>query len=341
MNWRRMLAVSLLLATAQDVSAACIQNSVPATPVVPAAPLAIPRALIPALRTAAGQAAAGSAAGTPAAAATSGTDETAAAATTATAAESGTETAATAQAAASEQARKQLLQKLEFDRRPSAILAAWAGPAAAGGAPLNSSAVNAAAAATSTSGPADPRSPASAVAPELEAAPLSAASSQPADSAAPAAVAELQLQLQTLQLAVTRGSWSEVGQLLTGFSESERLLIHDRLIVSLTSGPSNAPRGRNGQRIGERNLLRAADVIAIAELYPDAAIPAERLQGLGQLAATCENEGESPAVLAQRLQLHLAESPKWPPDSCCWPPIGWLRLCSSCPHSRNCRLPTT
>ncbi|MFN6333514.1 MAG: hypothetical protein ACK45A_17250 [Planctomyces sp.] len=313
MNWRRMLAVSLLLATAQDVSAACIQNSVPATPVVPAAPLAIPRALIPALRTAAGQAAAGSAAGTPAAAttpaaaATSGTDETAAAATTATAAESGTDTAATAQAAASEQARKQLLQKLEFDRRPSAILAAWAGPAAAGGAPLNSSAVNAAAAATSTSGPAEPRSPASAVAPELEAAPLSAASSQPADSAAPAAVAELQQQLQTLQLAVTRGSWSEVGQLLTGFSESERLLIHDRLIVSLTSGPSNAPRGRNGQRIGERNLLRAADVIAIAELYPDAAIPAERLQGLGQLAATCENEGESPAVLAQRLQLHLAE----------------------------------
>ncbi|MFN5285474.1 MAG: hypothetical protein ACK5KS_11705, partial [Planctomyces sp.] len=184
MNWRRMLAVSLLLATAQDVSAACIQNSVPATPVVPAAPLAIPRALIPALRTAAGQAAAGSAAGTPAAAttptaaATSGTDETAAAATTATAAESGTDTAATAQAAASEQARKQLLQKLEFDRRPSAILAAWAGPAAAGGAPLNSSAVNAAAAATSTSGPAEPRSPASAVAPELEAAPLSAASSQ-------------------------------------------------------------------------------------------------------------------------------------------------------------------
>ncbi|MFM7866596.1 MAG: hypothetical protein ACKPHU_20495, partial [Planctomycetaceae bacterium] len=37
-----------------------------------------------------------------------------------------------------------------------------------------------------------------------------------------------------------------------------------------------------------------------------AVIPQERLEGLGQLATTCENEGESPAVLAQQLQSHLA-----------------------------------
>ncbi len=315
MNWRRMLAVSLLLATGKDVSAACFQNSVPATPTVPARPLTIPRTLIPALRTAVGQAAsAGPAAGTaatattPAATVTPAADEAGAAATTAVPGDVAGDAAAKVLAAASEQARRQLLQKLEFDRRPSAILAAWAGTATAGGSAGSPTAVNEAA--TSTAGSSIPAEP-GAVTPTGTLEPAvpqsSAVSADPATAAAGEAMQQLQQQLQTLQLAVTRGSWPEVGQLLAGFSEPERLLIHDRLVVSLTNGPANAPRGRNGQRIGERNLLRAADVIAIAELYPAAVIPTERLQSLGQLAVTCENEGESPAVLAQQLQLHLAD----------------------------------
>ena len=99
-----------------------------------------------------------------------------------------------------------------------------------------------------------------------------------------------------LRSAVTRGAWPEFGQQLTTFSESERLLIYERLVASLTAGPTNAPRGRNGQRIGERNLLQAADVVAIIELYPATVIPDEMLQQLGLLAATCENEGESPEI---------------------------------------------
>ncbi|MFM7831586.1 MAG: hypothetical protein ACKPJD_07325, partial [Planctomycetaceae bacterium] len=287
MNWRRMLAVWLLLAVGQDVSAVCVQNSVPATPVAPARALTIPRALIPALRTAAGAAA------KPAA------DEVAGSVTGSVAAESGAAAATTAQATAAAQARTQLLQKLEFDRRPSAILAAWAGPAAAGGDPVSASAVPAAPAAAI--GAVDPDSPVASAVPAAAATDSAAAGADPATAEAAAALQQLQQQLQSLKTAVTRGSWPEVGQLLSAFSEQERLLIHEKLVTSLTTGPSNAPRGRNGQRIGERNLLRAADVIAIAELYPVAVIPQERLQGLGQLATTCENEGESPAVLAQQL----------------------------------------
>jgi len=286
MNWRRMLAVSLLLATGQDVSAACFQNSVPATPTVPARPLTIPRTLIPALRTAVGQAAsAGPAPGTaatattPAATVTPAADEAGAAATTAVPGDVAGDAAAKVLAAASEQARRQLLQKLDFDRRPSAILAAWAGAATAGGGAGSPTAVNEAAASTAGSSvPADPGAvtPTGTLEPAVPQ--FSAVTADPATAAAGEAMQQLQQQLQTLQLAVTRGSWPEVGQLLAGFSEPERLLIHDRLVVSLTNGPANAPRGRNGQRIGERNLLRAADVIAIAELYPAAVIPTERLQ---------------------------------------------------------------
>lgn len=294
MNWRRMLAVSLLLATGQNVWAACIQNSVPATPVAPARPLTIPRALIPALRTAVGTAA------KPVA------DEGTASATGSVTAEPTAAAATDAQSGSAAQARTQLLQKLEFDRRPSAILAAWAGPAAVAGETAGAAAVPAAA-----STAVDPDSSAPAANPPAAVTETAAASADPAAAQAAAALQQLQQQLQTLKTAVTRGSWQEVGQLLAAFSETERQLIHERLVTSLTSGPSNAPRGRNGQRIGERNLLRAADVIAIAELYPAAVIPQERLQGLGQLATTCENEGESPAVLAQQLQSHLAgDSPQ-------------------------------
>jgi len=292
MNWRRMFAVWLLLATGQDVSAVCIQNSVPATPVAPARTLTIPRALIPSLRTAAG------------AAAKPVADEVAGSVTGNVTAESGAAAATTAQATAAAQARTQMLQKLEFDRRPSAILAAWAGPAAAGGDPVSASAVPAAPAAAI--GAVDPASPVANAVPTDAATDSAASDADPATADAATALQQLQQQLQSLKTAVTRGSWPEVGQLLSAFSEQERLLIHEKLVTSLTSGPSNAPRGRNGQRIGERNLLRAADVIAIAELCPVAVIPQERLQGLGQLATTCENEGESPAVLAQQLQSHLA-----------------------------------
>ncbi|MFM7868566.1 MAG: hypothetical protein ACKPHU_30485, partial [Planctomycetaceae bacterium] len=237
MNWRRMLAVWLLLAVGQDVSAVCVQNSVPATPVAPARALTIPRALIPALRTAAGAAA------KPAA------DEVAGSVTGSVTAESGAAASTTAQATAAAQARTQLLQKLEFDRRPSAILAAWAGPAAAGGDPVSASAVPAAPAVAI--GAVDPDSPVASAVPAAAATDSAAAGADPATAEAAAALQQLQQlqqQLQSLKTAVTRGSWPEVGQLLSAFSEQERLLIHEKLVTSLTTGPSNAPRGRNGQR---------------------------------------------------------------------------------------------
>ena len=120
------------------------------------------------------------------------------------------------------------------------------------------------------------------------------------------AVADFQTQLQELQLLVTKGEWPLVAESLVRFSEADRNLIYDKLLQSLVLGTPDSPRSREGQIIGERILIRAMDVIAIAELCPlPAILPVHRLQ-LGQLAMGCQAEGEANYAFAAALRQHTA-----------------------------------
>jgi hypothetical protein len=60
-----------------------------------------------------------------------------------------------------------------------------------------------------------------------------------------------------------------------------------------------------GQVIGERNQVRAADLVEIAELCPATTISDARASQLGALAASASEEGESPSVLAETLRARL------------------------------------
>ena len=196
-----------------------------------------------------------------------------------------------------EQQKQQILQTLEFDRRPSAILRLWAAP--------------------------KPPEPAAQVAPQTQPAtpnpppspnpdPNAPPNPDPAAAERAAAAAKtradyLQFRsaLTTLQRGVTQGDWANVRSTLQTFSETDRERIYDRLLQSLQQGPANAPKNRMGQVIGEKNLIRAADLVEIAELCPTATLSKPRSSQLGILAANASQEGESATTLAETFRALL------------------------------------
>ena len=209
------------------------------------------------------------------------------------------------------QKKQQQLQQLYFDRRPSSILRAWALPAEEAMKP-----------ALQNVGPmpqtpttpvvrmpvADkvPEVPAVELTDEQKAAKAATEAAVQKAEADQKAVADIQSQLQELQFLVTKGDWPLVAENMATFSEPDRNLIYDKLLQSLIQGTPDSPRSREGQIIGERNLIRATDVIAIAELCPLPAItPAQRMQ-LGQLAVGCQAEGEADYAFEAALRQHTA-----------------------------------
>ncbi len=174
-----------------------------------------------------------------------------------------------ASAAAEKQNRLRALQTMDFDRRPSAILKAW-----------------------STS--------------EL---PVSAIDQSNEDAAEANPLAATTKIISGLQLAVTQGNWTQVGDYLEQLVEDERLVAWNQIVSSLQMGPRSSPKARNGQIIGEKNILKAADILQLAEIYPADSIPEEAAQRVGRLAATCSNEGESPQELEVQLSQHLQQAP--------------------------------
>ncbi len=209
------------------------------------------------------------------------------------------------------QKKQQQLQQLYFDRRPSSILRAWALPAEEAMKP-----------ALQNVGPmpqtpitpvvrmpvADkvPEVPAVELTDEQKAAKAATEAAVQKAEAHQKAVAHFQSQLQELQFLVTKGDWPLVAENMVRFSEADRTVIYDKLLQSLIQGTPDSPRSREGQVIGERNLIRAMDVIAIAELCPLPVImPAQRMQ-LGQLAVACQAEGEADYAFEAALRQHTA-----------------------------------
>ena len=212
------------------------------------------------------------------------------------------------------QKKQQQLQQLYFDRRPSSILRTWAlpaeeamKPALQGVGPMiptpSSSAVRMPVPDKVT---AVPEAPEGELTEEQKAAKAAADAVVKKAEEEQKALAEFQTQLQELQFLVTKGDWPLVAENMARFSEADRNIVYDKLLQSLIQGTPDSPRSREGQIIGERNLIRATDVIAIAELCPLPTImPAQRMQ-LGRLAVGCQAEGEADYAFAVVLRQHTA-----------------------------------
>jgi hypothetical protein len=224
-----------------------------------------------------------------------------------------------------EQQKTMLLQKITFDRRPSTILKAWALPdeelLPQPESTKSPAATPAAAQAAADTVPADDQ-PADANAQEMtdeeQAAAKAAAEAAKAQAeAAEAARAKAEEQQQQLkeferllariQLHVTRGQWQSVGQDLQELTEAERDTLYQQMLASLIEGPPDAPRTRNRQIIGENNLLRAEDVIAITELCPKQKLTAAQVDQLGRLVVACQQEGEAEYAFATAVGKHVAD----------------------------------
>lgn len=186
--------------------------------------------------------------------------------------------------AAQTQSRLQQLQNMEFDRRPSAILRSW----------------------SEVSGRSAPDEP-----PQ----PKTGADENPDKP-------ELNAFINHLQSAVTRGNWMEVSELLQQLPETEQLPAWNQIISSLQQGPKNAPKARTGQVIGERNILQARDLIALAEISPQRPLDEQTAARLGSLSTTCSNEGESPSELVRLLNLHIQD----PPDNALLDQLAAVRI---------------
>ncbi|MFM7058147.1 MAG: hypothetical protein ACKO2P_14610 [Planctomycetota bacterium] len=196
-----------------------------------------------------------------------------------------------------EQQKQQLLQSLEFDRRPSTILRLWAAPKTP----------ETPAPATPQPAPANPDPPTPPTpTPDPSATPDPAAAARAAAAAkARSDFLQFRTALTALQRGVTQGDWPSVRSTLQTFSETDRERVYDRLLQSLQQGPASAPKNRMGQVIGEKNLIRAADLAEIAELCPATTLSKARSSQLGALAANASQEGESATALAETFRARL------------------------------------
>ncbi|MDZ4773965.1 MAG: hypothetical protein SGI72_12620 [Planctomycetota bacterium] len=197
------------------------------------------------------------------------------------------------------------LKKLEFDRRPSAILAAWS----KGNAPDEPAPDEAAATTSAPLAPAvkpaqappssEPEVPLdeAALAKKKEA---EAASKKKADeakkksdeAAKKAADAKaLEAELKLFQRHVTLGDWKSVDAYLASLTEAEKKPAYERLLANLQQGPQNRPSvPQAGQPYVEKNRFSPADVLALAEAAP-LALAKENLEKLGQILRQALDSG--------------------------------------------------
>ncbi|HVS09059.1 MAG TPA: hypothetical protein VMS76_04225, partial [Planctomycetota bacterium] len=239
--------------------------------------------------------------------------------------------AASAQApGAAPSARQQKLKALEFDRRASAILAAWATP------PKDPPPPQAAAEETEEAGGDEAAAVAEADADavveagdeaeagEAAGAEVAPAEPAPADAAEAAAAAEaakkaaeeeaarkaaeakaLEEELALFQRRVTLGEWEAVGTYLAGLSEEEGKEAYARLLDSLVKGPSQKPNvPQPGQPYLEKNVFSPDDVAALAAAAP-LPLAKEHLEKLGGILRQALDQGHQLDTFLSELKPHL------------------------------------
>ena len=233
----------------------------------------------------------------------------------------GTATAASTDSPEVAQQKQQILQQLFFDRRPSTILRAWALPPEeamkaqlpdAGqlpnAQPGNAQPVQIPPPVTPVTSP--PVDPAKELTDEEKAAKAAAEAAAKKAEDNKKTIEDFQKHLAELRLAVTKSHWPQAVELLQQFSEADRLAIYDKLLQSLIMGTPDSPRNREGQIIGEKNLIRAVDVIAIGELCPTPALTKPQTLQLGQLVTACNAEGEANYAFSAAIREHTAGDSK-------------------------------
>ncbi len=215
-------------------------------------------------------------------------------------------------------ARIERLKALEFDRRPSAILAAWSTPLP----PLPGDDVAAASAVTTAPADAgavalDPSDPATATPTpvasarnpvtdegvesaavseaDAEAAAAAVEAKAAAAAAAAAEAAALEREILVFQRNVTLGDWDAVRTYLVGLEDDVHAAAYQQLLTSLQRGPSQRPQVMpQGMPYLERNRVAPGDVVALAAMAPrgeDGAIALQELNLLGQLLTQAFDAG--------------------------------------------------
>ncbi len=236
--------------------------------------------------------------------------------------------------------RQEKLKQLEFDRRPSAILAAWSGldkkaEEAAPEAPSEEEseveleefevagvghvgtgapavAAPAAPAAPSPSAPAVAEPPAEAAAdPEAAKAAAAEAAKKKAEEDAAKAAEEakaLEKELAAFQRQVTLGQWSEVKSYLAGLTEDERKAGYQRLLESLEKGPSQRPTNvlPQGQAFLEKNRFAPEDVVGLAAAAP-AKLEKKDLEALGRILRQSLDAGHQMEAFLTEVSPRLEE----------------------------------
>jgi hypothetical protein len=228
--------------------------------------------------------------------------------------------AASAQApAAAPSARQQKLKALEFDRRASAILAAWATPPKAPPPPQAATEETAGAggdeAAAVAEADADAVVEAGDAAEAGEAAEGEVAPAEPAPPEAASAAEEaarkaaeakaLEEELALFQRRVTLGEWEAVGAYLDGLSEDEGKEAYARLLDSLVKGPSQKPNvPQPGQPYLEKNVFSPDDVAALAAAAP-LPLAKEHIEKLGGILRQALDQGHQLDTFLSELKPQL------------------------------------
>lgn len=109
--------------------------------------------------------------------------------------------------------------------------------------------------------------------------------------------------IRLLQRNVTLANWSDVDGFLKSQKPADAKKIYTQLLTSLVSGPPGIPRTRTRVVIGEHNLIRASDVLAVAELCPEEKLSDSMISQLGQLAKLCQKEGQAKSVFLDELKV--------------------------------------
>ncbi|MCR9197147.1 MAG: hypothetical protein NXI04_00725 [Planctomycetaceae bacterium] len=210
--------------------------------------------------------------------------------------------------------RKAVLSKLTFDRRPSAILKAWSAPPRKEADPATDPAADkerpkdGAPEGAAAEGAAEETTP--------EEKPLTDAEKKAKEEAEKTKAAaeklakemeQLKADVETLKRNVTLANWPDVGTFIGSLEEDESKALYLKLLQSLLAGPPGQPKARSGQIIGERNVIRASDVIALAELCPVEKLEDTHISSLARLASLCQAEGQAEYIFLKTLEEHVAE----------------------------------
>ena len=164
--------------------------------------------------------------------------------------------------------RAEKLKKLEYDRRPSTILKAWANPPKQKKEEEKPAEAKPAEAAPTPAEPAKPLTPEEAKKKEEAEAAQKKAAEEAKQKAAEAKL--IDEEMSALQRNVTLGDWAAVKEYFGKLTDDEKKAGYDQLLASLQRGQMQPPPGvqQQGQAYIEKNRFGLADMLGLVAAAP-------------------------------------------------------------------------